>query len=110
VLLPNAGQAIIDPRKITDYLLSSSHPEGRTKARFFGAHGFSIDRPAQLAAALARHAVENSVRLSRRNTFGTIYTVSGPLPAPDGRIPMVDSVWIIELEAEVPRLITAYPN
>jgi hypothetical protein len=103
-------QAIVDPRKISDYLLSLTHPEGRTKARFFCSHGFAPERPEELASALLLHARENSVRLSRRNIFGNIHTVQGPLRTPDGRNPVIDSVWIIEFGTELPRLITAYPN
>ena len=108
--LPNGEQAVVDLRKINDYLLSFSHPDGRTKARFFCSHGFATERPEELGAALRRHALENSVRLSRRNVFGNIHTVWGPLRTPDGRNPVIDSVWIIEFGAESPRLITAYPN
>jgi hypothetical protein len=39
---------------------------------------------------------------------GTRYTVAGPLRAPDGRMPMVRTVWIVE-PGSPPRLITAHP-
>ena len=41
VKLPNAERAYIDPRKIRDYLLSSTHPAGRPKARFFASLGYA---------------------------------------------------------------------
>jgi filamentous hemagglutinin len=34
-ILRNARRAIIDERKLTDYVLSPSHPHGRDKARLF---------------------------------------------------------------------------
>jgi hypothetical protein len=105
-----AEAAVIDPRKINDYLLSLTHPEGRSKARFFISHGFTSGEPELLVAALLHHAREGKVRLSRRNVFGNIHTVRGPLLTPDGRSPMVESVWIIEFGTEFPRLITAYPS
>jgi len=37
VLLPNADEAVIEPAKLRDYLLSTTHPLGRFKARFLGA-------------------------------------------------------------------------
>jgi hypothetical protein len=40
--VPNADQAIIDPRKITDYLLSQTHPDGAPKAAFFESFGFTL--------------------------------------------------------------------
>lgn len=42
--LPYADRAEIDPVKLRDYLLSTEHPLGRFKARFFGALGFSAER------------------------------------------------------------------
>ena len=38
--LPNADQAVVDRRKIMDYLLSSRHPDGRGVAAFFSGFGF----------------------------------------------------------------------
>jgi len=108
--LLHAESAVVDPRKVNDYLLSMTHPEGRSKARFFISHGFKAAEPGPLITALLRHAREGKVRLSRRNVFGSIHTVRGPLLTPDGRGPMVETVWIIEFGTEFPRLITAYPS
>jgi hypothetical protein len=108
--LLHAESAVVDLRKIDDYLLSLTHSEGRSKARFFISHGFTPGDPGLLVAALLRHAREGKVRLSRRNIFGNIHTVKGSMPTPDGRSPMVESVWIIEFGTEYPRLITAYPS
>jgi hypothetical protein len=52
VLLPNADDAVIDSAKLRDYLLSTVHPLGRFKARFFNALGFSADRWHELESAL----------------------------------------------------------
>lgn len=41
--------------------------------------------------------------------FGRRYFVEGPLTPPDGRDPLVRSVWLIETRADTPRLVTAYP-
>jgi len=43
VRVPNAERALIDRAKLTDYLLSPSHPIGRFKARFFNRLGFRAD-------------------------------------------------------------------
>jgi hypothetical protein len=39
VSLPEGSRAVIEPAKLRDYLLSSSHPVGRFKAVFFHALG-----------------------------------------------------------------------
>jgi hypothetical protein len=44
VPLPNADQAVIDSQKLHGYLLSTSHPVGRFKARFFTALGYVGER------------------------------------------------------------------
>ena len=38
--LPGGDRAYVPPRKLLGYLLSSSHPVGGSKARFFRAVGF----------------------------------------------------------------------
>jgi hypothetical protein len=38
------------------------------------------------------------------------YTVQGPLPAPDGRAPVIRSVWIIDQGWQWPRFVTAFPG
>ena len=42
MLLPN-GERAFDPKKISAYLLSVTHPVGRHKWRFFQSLGFSPD-------------------------------------------------------------------
>ena len=52
VSIPNAHLAVIDRRKIVDYLLSAEHPVGRFKAQFFARLGFTADRIELLSEAL----------------------------------------------------------
>jgi hypothetical protein len=107
--LPNHEQAIVPQRKITDYLLSSTHRDGRSKAAFFSRFGFSVEGWDVLAAALRRHAAEHPVVETEHTPFGTRYVVEGGLTAPDGRTPRVRVVWFIERGETIPRLVTAYP-
>ncbi len=41
--LPNYGNAIVSETKITGYLLSNKHRDGRSKAEFFAQLGFMAD-------------------------------------------------------------------
>jgi len=43
VKLPNIDDAVIEPLKLRNYLLSSTHPIGRFKAAFFHSIGFAED-------------------------------------------------------------------
>jgi hypothetical protein len=94
--LPNARDATVDPDKIARYLLSGTHATGRGKAQFFMRFGFSPEAPDVLRQALRQHAEANDVVSLQESEHGTKYTVEGPLPAPDGRAPVIRSVWIID--------------
>jgi hypothetical protein len=52
VKLPNLENAQIPRSKITDYLLSVTHRDGRHKAAFFTRFGFSVDKWEIMSAAL----------------------------------------------------------
>jgi hypothetical protein len=95
--------------KIVDYLLSRSHPDGAGKAVFFRGYGFAPERWEQLRDALRAHAGEHPATEAARSEFGVRYVVDGALHTPDGRAPLVRSVWFIEVGEQAPRLVTAYP-
>jgi len=107
--LPHANQARAGREKFTEYLLNRSHPDGKNKAEFFTRFGFDVERWELLANAMVRHAVRHDVVRTVESAHGTRYAVDGPLECPDGRHPLVRSVWLIEKGSRVPRLITAYP-
>jgi uncharacterized protein DUF6883 len=97
----------IAPR-VTNYLLSPSHPDGRGKAAFFMRFGFRVEAWETLAGALREVGSSNPVVNRVESSHGTRYTVDGPMRAPDGRAPMVRTVWIVE-SGSSPRLVTAHP-
>jgi hypothetical protein len=107
--VPNRDQAIVDAVKISGYLLSETHPVGRSKARFFKRVGFRADVPGDLTRALLAHVRDCPVATIEVSSYGTKYKVEGRLLSPDGRDPLVAAVWII-LDGElIPRFVTAFP-
>ena len=53
--LPNAGRAVVDIAKLPDYLLSTTQPRGRHKARIFSASsGPKVADAAELHEAVLR--------------------------------------------------------
>ena len=62
--LPNAGRALVEREKITEYLLNAEHSDNGGKARFFTAMGFRRDDWAALAAAFRSLAL-GSVAVQR---------------------------------------------
>ena len=107
--LPNAENAIIDRRKITDYLLCETHELGAPKAQFFTSFGWSSDKPEKLIAALHLHANEFEIDSAYSAPFGEKFEITGVIQAPDGRIALIKSVWIILHDEETPRFVTALP-
>jgi len=107
--LPNYEHAVVSEAKITGYLLSTKHRDGRSKAEFFMRLGFSSDAWEDLVKALLRHATENEVAKIEDSPFGTRYIIEGTLFAPRGKGAVVRSVWFIETGEKIPRFVTAYP-
>ena len=107
--LPNVERAVVPERKITHYLLSTTHRDGQHKADFFHGFGFRIVTWNELAAALLNHARKHEVTEIVQTPFGKNYVIEGSLPAPDGRTPNVRSVWFVANGAETATLATAYP-
>ena len=108
-MLPDRDRAHVDRSKITEYLLSLSHPDGHTKAAFFMRFGFRVERWEELAGALRLVGTSNPGVASAQSSHGVRYTVDGLLQAPDGRTPRVRTVWIVVPGSGGPRLITAHP-
>lgn len=107
--LPHHEQATVSERRVTHYLLSYTHPAGRSKARYFNGHGFSADAWQTFADALRRHAADNDVVEVRHTPHGVSYTVEGELMTPTGKRPQIRAVWFQDLGEQTPHLVTAYP-
>lgn len=97
-------------RKIVNYLLDLSSENGKSKARFFLAFGFTIEAWELMAQALKQHASDNEViKVEERPPFGVHYVIEGVLQTPDSRNPSVRVIWIIDDGDDTPRLLSAYP-
>ncbi len=109
VNLPQAAHAVVERRKVTEYLLGFDHPEGSGKAEFFSHFGFAPDAWESLAEALIAHANMHPVSSVAESKFGVKYRIDGELRCPDGRFPAIRTVWIIDAGTDAPRLVTAHP-
>ena len=106
--IPNASKAHISATKLRGYLLSTDHPVGRFKARYFAALGFTIDNWEDLRRLLQELALGDA-ELESASEYGKKYRVSGQLTGPKGSSEVV-AVWIISAGKDVPRLVTVYPK
>jgi hypothetical protein len=109
-MLPAAEHAYIDPPKVRDYLLSAVHPVGRFKAVVFQALGYKTDEWEKLRDDLLALARTGEAIPGQTSLFGQKYEVSGTLTGPNGREAKFTSVWLVPVDGEVPRSITAFPG
>jgi len=107
--LPNHDKAIIPQAKIADYLLSLTHRDGKSKAKFFRASGFSPPEWETMAEALKHHAAVHKLSKIETSPFGMRYVIEGEILTPDNRNPEIRSVWFIRTGSDIPYFVTAYP-
>ena len=108
--LPAAHAAVVSREKVADYLLNAAHPDNGGKAEFFERHGFQRDDWKTLAAALKHLAINGDVIFTGETAHGKKFVIVGPLPSPGGKLPPVQSIWIVDKCATAARLVTAYPR
>jgi len=108
--LPNGARAVVEERKITHYLLDPTNPRNQGKPGFFLRFGFTVEEWHIMASALRDHAMTYDVALTEDAEHGVRYTIIGALMTPDGRNPVVRSVWEVRREGDAPRLLTAVPQ
>ena len=75
--LPNRENAYISPEKLTDYLLSETHPVGKSKAKFLRSVGFNESNVDVLEQSLILIAQSNEVIDTTKTSHGTKYVVDG---------------------------------
>ena len=106
--LPNGDQAIIDPRKVTDYCLSSEHEDGQHKAHLFQVIlGLTIADADLLLDALRRAAAEGEAVLGKRDNYGQRYVIDFEFTGPAGTA-TIRSAWMIRPNETVPRQVTCF--
>jgi hypothetical protein len=108
--LPGADQAVVDPIKVRDYLLSLEHPVGRGKARFFQSLGFTRSGWPALQRALLRLAQDADATELAPSPHGQKYEIRAIIMGPSGSEAMVVTIWIVLTREDFPRLVTAYPG
>jgi hypothetical protein len=107
--LPNREQAYIPAGKLTGYLLSVTHPIGRSKARWLRLLGFDDSNVDVLEEDLITIARGGQVREATESPHGMRYVIDGDLLTPSGERAHVRTVWIVDRGETAPRFVTAYP-
>jgi len=104
----NADRAELDPRKLSDYCLSPTHPVGKHKAAVFrAALGLTSDDAPVLQGWLLQAALTESVTQGRSDEYGDRYQLDFEAVTPSGRA-VIRSAWMIRAGEDFPRLTTCY--
>ena len=107
--LPNHENAYIPSHKLSDYLLSRTHPVGRWKASFFRSLGFNEANLELLKECLLEFAHCQDVVDVVHSEYGTKFIIDGSLRTPSKNIVQLRTVWIICSGEGIPYFVTAYP-
>ena len=68
--IPGAENAFVGRSKLTDYLLSRSHPDGRSKAEFLSRFGLTVEGSVVPIAALLEIAPGDDIVETVESRFG----------------------------------------
>ncbi|WP_348273107.1 DUF6883 domain-containing protein [Methylobacterium sp. ap11] len=108
-LTDQPSEWLIEPRKISHYLLNETHQAGGPKARYFIRFGFSPADPNRLAFALLEHPTKGDLVRDETSSAGDRKLIfEGPIQSPDGRAPRVRTVWSVRPDGHA-RFVTAVP-
>ena len=106
MLLPNIERASIDVRKLTNYVLSTSHPEGRHKARvFLSALGITAVDGEWLANTILAGLRKSEAVMQSNTNWGPIYRVDMDVIRGQ-RCAKIRTGWLCAAEAA--RLVTCF--
>jgi hypothetical protein len=107
-ILRNARHAVIDERKLTDYVLNPAHPRGRDKARVFRSTlGYDRASRADLIEQIQRAILRYEAVFVRQDRYGRHYRADLILEGPRGAA-RVRTGWLYDRGSDVPRLTTAF--
>jgi len=106
--IPHANRASVDMRKLEGYCLSSTHPEGRHKARVFhSALGLGVKDAHVLCKALLTACQTHEAHALRQDEYGIRYQIDFDL-IHSGKRARIRSVWIARADNPAPSLVTCY--
>ncbi|MEA4831941.1 MAG: minor capsid protein [Oscillospiraceae bacterium] len=107
-ILPNAGAASTPSEKIQDYLLNSNHPRGKDKAHVINkVLGYHYQNWNEFSDKLFREVQKSPATKGITTRYGTKYTVPVIMYGKKDRYLHLNTVWQIDSESDIPRLITA---
>ncbi len=106
--LPNADHAVVDVRKLRDYVLNTEHQRGRHKARVFAStFGIKVDDAEAFRGYLLQAAKLQDVIVGDVGDYGTQYRMDIKFTwnekSDDIRI-----TWFVRIDEDFPRLVSCF--
>jgi uncharacterized protein DUF6883 len=106
--LPGASHVVVEPGKLTGYVLNPNHERGRNKARLFDQHLAITAADWPFLLWQLRHGIRTAqVHRVRSESFGVKYHAYMAVIGRNGAVLPVLTAWIVEPGA-LPRLTSAY--
>lgn len=106
--LPNGEHAVVESRKLIEYVLNVEHPVGRHHALLFNSLlGITPADVHLLEMALRKAAKDGEAAPGKSSPFGQKWEVRFSMPGPRGAKNVL-SVWLVASGHTIPRLITCY--
>ena len=106
--LPGGERAVVDARKLTDYVLSPEHPRGRHKARVLReALGIGRAEAAWLRQALLTAAARAEPNLIADDEHGRRWRLDIALEHA-GKRAKLRTLWIVRTGEDFPRFVTCW--
>lgn len=106
--LPNGDRAEVEPRKLSDYCLSPTHPVGKHKAIVFqAALGITAAHAELLRGWLLQAATTHDAVSERADEFGERFSIDFEATTKTGSA-TIRSAWIVRTGEDFPRLTTCY--
>ena len=102
--------ALIAPEKLRDYVLSLSHPDGESKARFLREMGYDHRSWEVLEADLRKQHLSQKALPGKKSIYGEKYEIIAPLVGPNGEKRWLRSIWMIRTGETVAHFITLIPE
>ena len=102
--------AVIAAEKLIDYILSSNHPEGRSKAAYLSQMGYNQGNWQVLEQDLRKQHLSCDAKEGSLSPYGKKYEILAPLTGPNGKTMWIRSIWIVRHGENMARLITIIPE
>ena len=77
--------------------------------KFFRSFGLDETNAGTLEQGLISIARSEDVKEVLPSAYGTKYIIDGLLKTPAGKLAQLRTVWIIDIDQDDPRFVTAYP-